>query len=66
VCLASEPVVESNDKSIAERIPAFGIICAIIGVTMTSLASLVVKLLTDLHSVEILVIRYLQNIFYKK
>lgn len=45
-------------KSFAERIPAFGLLCAILSVICWSLGSLIVKILTDLHSIEILVIRY--------
>ncbi|XP_054166198.1 solute carrier family 35 member G1-like [Oppia nitens] len=44
-------------KSIPERIPAFGIICALIGVSLFSVASLIVKLLGELHAIEILIIR---------
>ena len=66
-------------QSLPEKIPAFGLLCALIGkltkqilyefdnltwwsasssgVTMFSLASLIVKLLTELHAVEILVLR---------
>ncbi|XP_054166197.1 solute carrier family 35 member G1-like [Oppia nitens] len=52
-----EDIPISKWKSIPERIPAFGLLCALFGETMFSLASLIVKLVTDLHSVEILVFR---------
>ena len=45
-------------KSFTERIPAFGLLCAILSVICWSLGSLIVKMLTDLHSIEILVIRF--------
>ncbi|CAG2180441.1 unnamed protein product, partial [Oppiella nova] len=52
-------------KSLAERIPAFGLLCAILSVICWSLSSLIVKVLTDLHSIQILVIRSLfQLVFY--
>ncbi|XP_054166196.1 solute carrier family 35 member G1-like [Oppia nitens] len=43
--------------ALPEHIPAFGLFSALFGVTMFSLASLIVKLLTELHSIEILVFR---------
>ncbi|CAG2119987.1 unnamed protein product, partial [Medioppia subpectinata] len=43
--------------AIPERVPAFGILCALLGVTMFSVASLIVKLLKHLPAVEILIFR---------
>lgn len=54
------PVTPSVDdsKSLANIIPFFGLICSMLSVVCYSLASLIVKILTDLHAVEILGIRY--------
>ena len=74
---STEYVVRVKKKTIPEQIPAFGLLCALIGmtiglilkillhnllkfllgVTMFSLASLIVKVLTELHSIEVLVFR---------
>ncbi|KAJ6224711.1 hypothetical protein RDWZM_003256 [Blomia tropicalis] len=61
------PVTPSVDdsKSLANIIPFFGLICSMLSVVCYSLASLIVKILTDLHAVEILGIRScFQIIFY--
>jgi len=47
-----------NKKSLPELIPAFGILMAILSTVLFSAGSLIVKILTELHSVEILVFRY--------
>jgi hypothetical protein len=54
-----ENVGRTKKKSIPERIPAFGLLMALLSVVCFSIASVIVKVLTHLHSIEILVIRYL-------
>jgi hypothetical protein len=54
-----ENVGRAKKKSIPERIPAFGLLMALLSVVCFSIASVIVKVLTHLHSIEILVIRYL-------
>src|ERR1700733_11569213 len=49
--------VTKPNKSLSQKIPAFGLLCAILSVICWSLSSLIVKVLTDLHSIQILVIR---------
>lgn len=44
-------------SSLAERIPLFGLIMSFLSVICFSLCSLIVKILTDLHALEILGIR---------
>jgi hypothetical protein len=44
--------------SLPQRIPAFGLLMGFISVFFFSLQSVIVSLLTDLHSIEILVIRF--------
>ena len=51
------PVKKKTKKSLAHMIPAFGIIMSIFSVFCFSLASLIVKVLKELHSLEILFIR---------
>ena len=50
--------VKKKRKSLAEVIPAFGILLSILSVVSFSVASLIVKVLTELHSLQILSIRY--------
>ncbi|XP_054166193.1 solute carrier family 35 member G1-like [Oppia nitens] len=52
-------------RSIPDMIPAFGIMMSIFSVVSFSVASLIVKVLTDLHSLEVLSIRCaFQVLFY--
>lgn len=53
----AEESVTVQKKPLTERIPAFGLLCAILSVICWSLGSLIVKVVTDLHSIQILVIR---------
>ncbi len=45
-------------KTLPQKIPAFGLLMAILSVTFFSLSSVIVKVLTELHSIEILIFRY--------
>ena len=49
--------VKKKGKSLAEMIPAFGILLSILSVICFSVGSLIVKVLTELHSLEILFVR---------
>ncbi|CAG2170137.1 unnamed protein product [Oppiella nova] len=52
-------------KSLPEMIPAFGIMMSILSVIAFSVASVIVKIITDLHSLQVLFIRCtFQLIFY--
>lgn len=44
-------------KSLPERIPAFGLLMAILSIVCFSFGSLTVKLIKDIHSIEILCFR---------
>ena len=44
-------------KSLPERIPAFGLLMAILSIICFSFGSLTVKLIKDIHSIEILCFR---------
>ncbi len=59
-----ENVGRVKKKSIPERIPAFGLLMALLSVVCFSIASVIVKVLTHLHSIEILVIRYLFIVYF--
>jgi len=48
----------AEKRPLSERIPAFGLLMALMSVFCFSVAALIVKILTELHSIEILVIRY--------
>jgi drug/metabolite transporter (DMT)-like permease len=61
--LLDETIVKRK-KPLPERIPAFGLLCAILSVICWSIASVIVKVLTDLHSIEILVIRFVKLIHF--
>jgi drug/metabolite transporter (DMT)-like permease len=61
--LLDETIVKRK-KPLPERIPAFGLLCAILSVICWSIASVIVKVLTDLHSIEILVIRFVKMIHF--
>lgn len=45
-------------RSIAHRIPAFGLLMALMSVFCFSIGSVIVKVLTQMHSIQVLVIRY--------
>ncbi|CAG2116141.1 unnamed protein product, partial [Medioppia subpectinata] len=54
-----------HKKSIPEMIPAFGIMMSILSVVAFSVASVIVKIITELHSLQVLFIRCtFQVIFY--
>lgn len=56
--------VENGDKlvqkrrSLAKKIPAFGLLMALMSVFCFSIGSVIVKVLTQMHSIQVLVIRY--------
>lgn len=50
--------IEIEDKSWPNRIPLFGLLMSFLSVICFSLASLIVKIVTDLHALEILAIRF--------
>ncbi|XP_054166030.1 solute carrier family 35 member G1-like [Oppia nitens] len=61
--LKETPIKTNN--SLTDRIPAYGLICAVLSVICWSLSSLIVKILTNLHSIQILVFRSIfQLVFY--
>ena len=45
-------------RSIAHRIPAFGLLMSLMSVFCFSIGSVIVKVLTEMHSIQVLVIRY--------
>ncbi len=51
-------------KTLPQKIPAFGILMAILSVTLFSFSSVIVKVLTELHSVEILIFRYSSKLVF--
>jgi hypothetical protein len=53
--------VKVKFDSLPQRIPAFGLLMSFISVFFFSMQSVIVNLLTDLHSIEILVIRFGAN-----
>jgi hypothetical protein len=58
----SEKCVEKLEtKSLPERIPAFGLLMAFIAVFFFSIQSVIVKVLNDLHAIQILVIRFVNQ-----
>jgi drug/metabolite transporter (DMT)-like permease len=59
-----DKTIVKRKKPLHERIPAFGLLCAILSVICWSIASVIVKVLTDLHSIEILVIRLVKMIHF--
>ena len=44
--------------SLPKRIPAFGLLMALMSVFCFSIGSVIVKVLTQMHSIQVLVIRY--------
>ncbi len=62
--LLLDETIFKRKKPLPERIPAFGLLCAILSVICWSIASVIVKVLTDLHSIEILVIRFVKMIHF--
>lgn len=59
-----ENVGKVKKKSITERIPAFGLLMALISVVCFSIGSVIVKVLTEMHSIQVLVIRYSLNSYF--
>jgi hypothetical protein len=58
----SEKCVEKIEtKSLPERIPAFGLLMAFIAVFFFSIQSVIVRVLNDLHVIQILVIRFVNQ-----
>lgn len=48
---------DGDRHSLAKRIPFFGLLMSLLSVICFSLCSLIVKILTNLHALEILAIR---------
>ncbi|CAG2106652.1 unnamed protein product [Medioppia subpectinata] len=57
--------IGSDKRSLPDRIPAFGLLMALISVVCFSIGSVIVKVLTEMHTIQVLVIRcVIQFIFY--
>jgi len=55
--------LKSRLKSLPKRIPAFGLLMSLISAVFYSFQSVIVKVLTDLHPIEILVFRFVNTYF---
>ncbi len=55
--ISDDSDADPRPPGLAGRIPFFGLLCSMLSVVCFSLASLIVKILTDLHALEILAIR---------
>ncbi len=51
-------------KTLPQKIPAFGLLMAILSITLRSFSSVIAKALTQLHSIEILIFRYSSKLIF--
>ncbi len=61
--VGTKNVAKSRKKSLHELFPAFGLLMCIISVFCLSITALIVKLLNELHSIELLAFRYCSTLY---